>query len=154
MNEDIKRYLKDALQVYNAVSPKKCEIPKLGEEMMELSVDRYLSMEELRHYLNYFSSWLVYFQSEHNRWKFVEEWLYSQSKQEAARLTLGGYEGKKYEKEAWIEIKLQPLRNAYMVARAKSFRYGSMAEAAGSQKEIISRQIALRDIEARAVGKE
>lgn len=154
MNEEIKRYLKDALQVYNAVSPKKCEIPKLGEEMMELSVDRHLSMEELRHYLNYYSSWMVYFSSEQNRWKFVEEWLYNLIKQEAARRTLGDYSGKKYEKEAFIELQLQPLKNAHMVARAKAFRFWSMAEAAESQKEIISRQISLRDIEARAVGKE
>lgn len=148
---DIQEILQSANDIYKQVYKRSSvDVPKFNDERMELTTDKKFSGDELRIKLNYYASWIAYYNQEYMRWKFIRDWLEDQVKEQNAKLMIqkgkpAHGQGKRVEAE--IELELQPFRKAANIAGLKmSSAYNDLSTAT-QQRDNISRQITLMQIE-------
>lgn len=144
MVNDYKEAINLANTFYNALHKNTfVNIPNYQKEKMELTLDQDLTKAELSQKLFYYSSWKSYFQAMHHRWKFIADHLDRMYKKEYNQKLLEQFSGKKYEREAQIDIELEPISEAILIARSKSDSFKSDLNTAISQYEAISRRVTI-----------
>lgn len=150
-------YIQTANDVYKTIYSNSIEIPSLSKEKMVLVGDKKLSPQELRQKLSYYVSWIAFYQKQTQRWKFIYSWLDNHTKSEEARIRLryGKAErGQRELQEAKIEMDMEYLRNAVQIAKSKAYTFQCDLHTAEYQKEIVSRQITLLQIEIDTLNRE
>lgn len=121
-------------------------IPKYENEQMNLLPDGDLPLNKLRNYMNYYSSWMAYFQTQFHRWKFVEDFIDRTYKQSYNR-KMQHKTGTVKEYEYKVNLELATTLQARLYAQNRKEYFDHMLKIATTQKELVSRQVSIKTVE-------
>lgn len=126
----------------------KFKLNKIEDEKMAMLPDlNKLTNEQIRSKMNYYNSWLAYFQRHHSMYKWIYEILEECYKDYLVVETSTRGDKKKYELEAQVKVKYRPMLSAIQLCRGKSESFKNHAKLAEQQLNTLQQVVIVQGIE-------